>query len=74
MEEKELKAELAKEICFMSTAFASCEHLCSNAGKKVFIDWYLILKVIFFFLFSFVSVNSFYSYHLNYNFSLNDIL
>ncbi|KAL0916339.1 hypothetical protein M5K25_013842 [Dendrobium thyrsiflorum] len=45
VEEKEQKAELVKEICFISSAFASCEHLSSNGRNRVFVDWYLILKV-----------------------------
>ncbi|XP_028552900.1 uncharacterized protein LOC110104427 isoform X1 [Dendrobium catenatum] len=42
--EEEQKAELVKEICFISSAFASCEHLSSNARNRAFVDWYLILK------------------------------
>lgn len=51
MEEKEKKSELVKEICFISSAFASCEHISSHARNRVFIDWYLILKVKLFFFF-----------------------
>ncbi|KAG0472183.1 hypothetical protein HPP92_016729 [Vanilla planifolia] len=44
-EEVEKKAKLVRNICFISSAFASCHHLRQDAQKKVFIDWYLILGV-----------------------------
>uniref|UniRef100_A0A1D1YCG8 Chaperone protein dnaJ 49 n=1 Tax=Anthurium amnicola TaxID=1678845 RepID=A0A1D1YCG8_9ARAE len=44
-EEMDPRAQLVREICSMSSAYAACTHRRSNPRKPTFVDWYLILRV-----------------------------
>ncbi|XP_017699364.1 uncharacterized J domain-containing protein C1071.09c [Phoenix dactylifera] len=44
-EQLENKSQLVREICSISSIFASCSHRRRSSRKPVFIDWYLVLRI-----------------------------
>ncbi|RWV78584.1 hypothetical protein GW17_00060419 [Ensete ventricosum] len=44
-EELDSRAQLASEICSISSMFTACTHRSRSPRRPPFVDWYLVLRV-----------------------------